>query len=55
MGEAPQLLVAGATGFIETHMVGKLAEEGRPTRWPVRGSSLKVARDHLSHLGAELV
>jgi len=55
MGEAPQILVTGATGFIGTHLVGKLAEEGRPTRCLVRGSSLEVARDHLSRFGAELV
>lgn len=55
MGEAPQILVTGATGFIGTHLVGKLAEEGRPTRRLVRGSSLEVARDHLSRFGAELV
>jgi nucleoside-diphosphate-sugar epimerase len=55
MGEAPQILVTGATGFIGTHLVGKLAEEGRPTRYLVRGSSLEVARDHLSGFGAELV
>jgi nucleoside-diphosphate-sugar epimerase len=55
MGEAPQILVRGATGFIGTHLVGKLAEEGRPTRCLVRGSSLKVARDHLSRFEAELV
>jgi len=55
MGEAPQILVTGATGFIGTHLVGKLAEEGRPARCLVRGSSLKVARDHLSRFGAELL
>jgi uncharacterized protein YbjT (DUF2867 family) len=55
MGEAPQILVTGATGFIGTHLVGKLAEERRPTRCLVRGASLKVARDHLSRFGAELV
>ena len=55
MGEAPQILVTGATGFIGTHLVGKLAEEGRPMRCLVRGSSLEVARDHLSRFGAELV
>ena len=55
MGEAPQIPVTGATGFIGTHLVGKLAEESRPTRCLVRGSSLEVARDHLSRFGAELV
>ena len=46
---------SGGGGFIGTHLVGKLAEEGRPTRCLVRRSSLKVARDHLSRFGAELV
>jgi uncharacterized protein YbjT (DUF2867 family) len=55
MGEAPQIPVTGATGFIGTHLAGKLAEEGRPTRRLVRGSSLKVARDHPRRFGAELV
>ena len=30
MGEAPQILVTGATGFIGTHLVGKLDEEVDP-------------------------
>jgi nucleoside-diphosphate-sugar epimerase len=33
MGEAPQILVTGATGFIGTYLVGKLAEEGPRVAW----------------------
>jgi uncharacterized protein YbjT (DUF2867 family) len=49
MGEAPQIPVTGATGFIGTHLVGKLAEEGRPN-----GLVLAWRRDRGRHDGVSI-
>lgn len=48
------ILVTGATGFIGSHLTGRLTGSGQRVRCLVRTSSPTVARDYLAHLGAEL-
>ncbi len=55
MTEQSTILVTGATGFIGSHLVTRLAGEGRRVRCLVRASSPPVATTYLAELGAQLV
>ena len=48
-------LVVGASGMLGTEICRKLAEEGKPVRALVRGSTDPAKRDKLKGLGADLV
>lgn len=55
MNEQPHILVTGATGFIGSHLVTRLAGHGHRVRCLVRESSPRVATEYLAGLGADLV